>query len=46
MARKDSAPKVDRRKFLTAVAAAGATGATATKVASATPASGDRKSVV
>src|SRR5512138_2515118 len=37
MARKD---KVDRRKFLTAVAAAGATGATSVTAAHATPASG------
>jgi len=40
MARKEPTPKVDRRKFLTAVAAAGATGAAATTSANATGAAG------
>jgi acetolactate synthase-1/2/3 large subunit len=37
MARKNSAPKVDRRKFLTGVAVAGAASATTANVTNATP---------
>ena len=40
MARKTTDPKVDRRKFLTGVALAGAAGAVAPQIANATPAAG------